>query len=156
MRAPPEIVEPDHRGADIHRLVHDLADLFGVRLAERAAEDREILAEDKDQPAIHRAVAGDDAVAGDLVGIDAEIVAAVLDKHVPFFEGIGIEQQFEPFARGQLAAAVLGFDAPCPTARPRRGALFFQAAEDVVHRASALQPPAMPAALSMPPSRCRR
>ena len=28
------IVEPDHRGADLHRLVHDLADLLGMRLAD--------------------------------------------------------------------------------------------------------------------------
>src|SRR5208282_1373804 len=130
------IVEPDHRGADIDRLIHDLADLLGVRLAERAAEDSEILAEDKDQPAVHRAVAGDDTVARDLVLVDAEIVAAVLDEHVPFLEGTRVEQQLEPLARGELAAAVLGLDAASAATGPRRRSLIFQAAENIVHGTS--------------------
>ena len=83
-----------------------------MRLRQRAAEHREILAEDKDQLAVDRAVAGDDAVAGHPLLGDAEIMAAVLDKHVPFLEGAGIEQYFEPLARGQLAAGVLRLDAP--------------------------------------------
>ena len=136
MRAPPEIVEPDHRRADIHRLVHDFADLFGVRFAQRPAKDGKILAEDKNQPPVHRAVAGDHAIAGDFLFIDAEIVAAVLDEHVPFLEGTGIEQQVEPLARGQLAAAVLGLDAARPAAGPGRLALSFQAVENFLHVAS--------------------
>ena len=136
MRAPPEIVDADHRRPDIHRLVHDLADLFGVRFAERAAEDGKVLAEHKDQPAIDRAVAGDDAVARDAVRVDAEIVAPMLDKHVPFFKGPWVEQQLEPLARSQLAATVLRFGPSDPAARPRRPALFLQPAENVVHFAS--------------------
>ena len=130
------IVEPDHRGADIDSLIHDLADLLGMRLAERAAKNREILAEDKDQPAVHRAVAGDNAVARDLVGVDAEIMRSVLDEHVPFLEGIGVEQDFEPLACSELAAAVLGVDASGPAARARRRPLFFEPAENVVHGTS--------------------
>ena len=48
------IVEPDDRCADLHRQVHDLADLLGVRLRQRSTEDREILAEDEDRPTIDR------------------------------------------------------------------------------------------------------
>ena len=48
------IVQADDRGADLHRQVHDLADLLGVRLRERAAEDREVLAEDEDRAAVDR------------------------------------------------------------------------------------------------------
>src|SRR6266851_5078729 len=107
-----------------------------MSLAEGPAEDGEVLAEDKNQAAVHRTVAGDDAVARDLVALDAEIMAAVLDEHVPFLEGIGVEQQFEPLARGELAAAVLGFDAADAAARPRRRPLFLQAADNVVHRTS--------------------
>ena len=59
------VVEPDDRRADLHRQVHDLADLLGVRLGQRPAEDGEVLAEDEDEPAVDRAVAGDDAVAED-------------------------------------------------------------------------------------------
>jgi hypothetical protein len=40
---PAGVVETDHRGADLDRVVHDLADLFGVRFRQRAAEDGEIL-----------------------------------------------------------------------------------------------------------------
>ena len=60
---PARVVEADDRRADLHRQVHDLADLLGVRLGQRAAEDREVLAEDEDEPAVDGAVAGDDAVA---------------------------------------------------------------------------------------------
>ena len=93
---------------------------------ERAAEHGEILAEHEDQPAVDRAVAGDDAVARDLLLVHAEIVAAVLDEHVPFLEGAGVEQQLDPLARGQLALGVLGLDAPRAAAGAGRRALFFQ------------------------------
>ena len=57
------VVEPDDRRADLHRQVHDLADLLRVRLGQRSAEHREVLAEDEHEPAVDRAVPGDDAVA---------------------------------------------------------------------------------------------
>ena len=136
MRAPPESLRPIDRRADLHRLVHDLADLLGMRLAQRAAEHGEILAEDEDQAAVDRAVAGDDAVARDFLLVHAEIVAAMLDEHVPFLEGAGVEQQLEPLARGELALGVLRLDAPLAAAGARRRALFLQAFENIVHSAS--------------------
>ncbi len=48
----------------------------------------------------------------------------------------GVEQELEPLARGQLAAAVLRLDPLGAAARPRRSPLFFQAVENVVHDAS--------------------
>ena len=57
------IVETDDRRADLHRQIHDLADLLGVRLRQRSTEDREVLAEDEDRPAVDGTVTGDDAVA---------------------------------------------------------------------------------------------
>ena len=39
------VVEPDDRGADLEGEVHQLVDLLGEHLAERAAEDREVLRE---------------------------------------------------------------------------------------------------------------
>ena len=43
------VVEADDRRADLHRHVHDLADLLRVALGQRAAEHGEILRED-DRP----------------------------------------------------------------------------------------------------------
>ena len=56
------VVEPDHRRA--HRLgeVHHLVDLLGEHLAQRAAEDGEVLAEHEHLAAVDGAPAGDDAV----------------------------------------------------------------------------------------------
>ena len=48
------IVEPDDRRADLHREVHHLADLLGVRLGQRSAEDGEVLREDEHQAAVDR------------------------------------------------------------------------------------------------------
>src|SRR4051794_41935357 len=102
-----------------------------MRLAERAAEDREILAEHKDQPAVDRAVAGDDAVARHLLLANAEIVTAVLDEHVPFLEGIGVEQHLDALARGQLALLMLGLDPAGAAAGARRRPLFFHPPQDL-------------------------
>ena len=71
------LVDPDDGGAGLDRQVHDLDDLLAVDLAERAAEDGHVLAEDRDGPAVDRAVAGDDAVAVRAVLLDAEVVRAV-------------------------------------------------------------------------------
>src|SRR3546814_12825251 len=76
-------------------LVHDLADLLGVRLRERAAEHREVLAEHEDQPPVDGAVASHHAVAGDFLLLHAEVEAAVLDIHVPLLEGALVEQDLQ-------------------------------------------------------------
>jgi hypothetical protein len=57
------IVDADHRRAGAQRKVHHLADLFGEDFAERTAENREVLGEEEDLPAVDRGAAGDDAVA---------------------------------------------------------------------------------------------
>jgi hypothetical protein len=101
------VVQADHRGADLHGLVHHLADLLGVGFGQRAAEHGEVLAEHEDQAAVDHAVAGHHAVARDLVVGHAEVHAAVLDEHVPFLERAFVEQQLEPLAGRQLALLVL-------------------------------------------------
>ena len=120
------IVQTDHRRADLHRHVHDLADLLRVAFRQRAAEHGEILAVDEHQPAVDRARAGDDAVAGDLVAGHAEIDAIVLYVEVQLFEAALVEQDFEPFARGQLALRVLRGDPRLPAAQLGRVAAPFQ------------------------------
>ena len=50
------VVEPDDRRPIPEGQVHHLADLFGVRFGERAAEHGEVLGEDVHQPAVDAAV----------------------------------------------------------------------------------------------------
>ncbi len=57
----------------------------------------------------------------------------MLDEHVPFLEGTGIEQHLEPFARRELAFGVLLLDAPLPAAEPRGSAFLFELPQNVRH-----------------------
>ena len=57
------IRQADDRRAGAHRQVHHLADLLGVRLGQRSAEDGEVLRVDEDQPPVDAAVPADDAIA---------------------------------------------------------------------------------------------
>ena len=104
-----------------------------MRFGQRAAEHREVLAEDEDEAAVDHPVAGDDAVAGRAVLVHPEVVVAMLDEHVPLFEGVGVEQQLDAFARGQLALLVLRLDALLAAAEPRAGAFGLELLDDVVH-----------------------
>ena len=128
------IVEPHHRGAHPHGVVHDLADLLRVRLAQRAAEDGEVLAEDEDQAPVDGAPPGDDAIARHALLGHAEVRAAVLDEHVVFLERAVVEQQLQTFAGGKLALGVLSLDPRLAAAQPGAGAALFKRAQDVVHR----------------------
>ena len=120
------IIEADDRRADLHRHVHDLADLLRMAFGQRAAEHGKVLAEHEHQPTVDRARSGDHAVAGDDLILHAEIGAVMLDIHVEFLEAAGIEQHVEPFARGQLALGVLGVDALLAAPQPRGGAATLQ------------------------------
>ncbi len=104
---PARVVDPDHGAAEAQGEIHDLADLLRVGLAERAAEDREVLREHEDLAAVHRAVAGDDAVAvGTPLG-EPEVRAAVLHERVELDEGGRIEQSRQPLAREALPPLAL-------------------------------------------------
>ena len=107
---PAGVVEPDDRRADLHREVHDLADLLGVRLRQRSAEHREVLREDEDQASVDGAVAGDDAVAEEVLAIQPELRRAVGDECVELDERSGVEEEVEALARGELAPGVLALD----------------------------------------------
>ena len=107
---PARIVQPDDRHADLHREVHHLADLLGVGLGQRAAEDGEVLAEDVHQPAVDAAVAGDDAVAERMLVGDPEFGRAMDDIPIELDERAGVEQQLESLARRQLAHRMLLLD----------------------------------------------
>ena len=119
---PAGVEQADDRRAVLQRHILQLGDFLRMRLAQRAAEHGEILGEDEDGAAIDRAPAGDDAVAGNLGLLHAEIGAAMLDEHVEFLERSMVEQQFDAFARGQLALGVLRLDARLAAAEPGPGA----------------------------------
>ncbi len=86
-----------------------------MTFAERSADDREVLAEDKNLPTVDGAVAGDDAVAG--MGVTAADRGAAADlENIDFFEGPFVEQQMQAFPGRQFASQVLNVDALRPAA----------------------------------------
>ena len=101
------VVQPDHRRAHAHGHIHDLDDLRRIGQGERAAEDGEILREDEHQPALDASVAGDEAVAVNLLLLHAEIGAAMGEQLVGLFEGAFVEQEGDALARRHLAFLVL-------------------------------------------------
>ena len=114
------VVDPDHRAPDLDGHVHDLADLLGEHLRERAAEDREVLGEHADGAAEDRSVAGDDGVAERPVLAHPEFDLAVLDEPVELDERARVEQQLDPLAGEELAVLTLPRDRPLRR-RVRRG-----------------------------------
>src|SRR4029079_17696363 len=83
--------------------VHHLADLLGEDLAQRPAEDREVLAEDEDAAAEDRPVPGDDVIAVRAPLEHSEVRLAVADVAVELDERPGVAQFLGPLAREQLA-----------------------------------------------------
>ena len=101
------IVEADDGGSGFEREVHDLDDLFRIRLREGAAEDGEVLREDVGGPAVNKAVAGDEAVAVDHLFGHAEIAAAVADQFVELLKSPFVEQESDTFSGGERSFFVL-------------------------------------------------
>ena len=127
------VIEADDRRPRLHRHVLDLDDLLRVGLRQRAAEHGKVLGEDEGLAAVDGAPAGDDAVAGHLVLLHAELGGAMLDEHVEFLERSLVEQQLDALARGQLAAGVLRLDALLAAAELGARAPFLEGVQDVLH-----------------------
>ena len=127
------IVKAYDRSSVLHRHIEDLADLLGVRLGHRSAQHGEVLAEDIDHAAIDGAPSRDDTVTGRFLVLHAEIGAAVRHEHVEFFKAALVQQQVDPFARCQLATAMLRVDALLPAAKPSGVAPRFEFAQNVLH-----------------------
>src|SRR5512146_2898081 len=106
------VVDADHGAAELEREIHDLADLLGEDLAQRASEDREILREDEDLAPEDGAVAGDDRIAVGAPLEHPEVRLAVADVAVELDEGAGIEELDEPLACEQLPLLTLPLDRP--------------------------------------------
>ena len=128
------IVEADDRSADLHRQVHDLADLLGVGLRERSPEDREVLAEDEDEPAVDRAVAGHDTVAQHVVLGETEFGGSMGDEGIELDERARIEQEIEPLPGRQLAPGVLTLDPYGPATEQRLGPHLIEPAQSLIIR----------------------
>ena len=107
---PAGVVEPDDRRADLHRQVHQFADLLGVALGEGAAEDGKVLGEDEDGSPVDPTVPGDNPVPRDLLLRHPEVLAAVLNQLADLLEAAAVEEGLDPFPGGQLAVAVVAGD----------------------------------------------
>ena len=105
------VVEPDEGRAGLHGQVHHLADLVGDRFTQRASDDREVLGEQVDHPAVDAPVPGDHTVPHGPVVLHAEVGAAVPHEHVQFLERRRIAEGFEPLACRELALGVVLLDA---------------------------------------------
>ncbi len=104
---PAAVVEADDRAAHLQRVVHHLDDLGAVHLAERSAEDGEVLAEHGDGAAVHGAVPGDHAVRVRPVLGDTEVGGPVPGELVELHERARIQEPLDPLPRGQLPLLVL-------------------------------------------------
>ncbi len=98
MRAPPESLSPMTGAPFSTARSMTLQILRGVGLRQRPAEDREVLGEEVDQPAVDRAVAADHTVAGNQLLLHPEVTAAVGDQRIDLDKGAGIEQQLDALA----------------------------------------------------------
>jgi hypothetical protein len=128
------VEQADDGRAGLHRHVLDLDDLLRMRLGQRAAEHREILGKGEHGATVHRAPAGDDAVAGNPALLHAEVGRTVLDEHVELLERALVHQQLEALACGQLAALVLRVDSRPAAAGACALAAFFELFQNVFHR----------------------
>src|SRR5213075_154174 len=98
----------------------------GEHLAERSAEDREVLAEDEDAASEDGAVAGDDGVAVRPALEHPEVRLAVPDVAVQLDERARVAEALRPLAREQLPRVavlrdrLLGAGVPCLVAQLRK------------------------------------
>ena len=127
------IVNANHWRAILHRHIHDLADLLGVRFGQRSTKNRKVLTKDIDHAAVHGAPAGDHAVACRFAFGHAEIGRAMRHKHIEFFKRAFVEQKLHPLARGQLAFRVLCLDTALSPARAGRNAASFKFGKYIGH-----------------------
>ena len=127
------IVQADDRQAHGRRHVHDLLDLLAVRLAERSAEDREVLGEDADLSSVDRAEAGDDTVGVRARVLKSHARRAVARQHVEFLERVLVEEVLDTFARGHLALGLVSLDRGLTTREARLGLACFEFRQTLCH-----------------------
>ncbi len=104
------LVDADDRTAGLDGEVHHLGDLLAVDLAQRAAEDGEVLGEHAGLAAVDGAEPGDHAVAVGAVLLQPERGGAVPGELVELDERAVVEEVLDALARGPLALGVLLLD----------------------------------------------
>ena len=107
---PGPVVEPDHGHPDGGGEIHDLVDLLGEHLAEGAAEDGEVLAEDAHPAAVDGSESGDDPVGVRPLLLEAHAVGPVASQHVELLEGTVVEQVVDALPRRHLPLGVVLLD----------------------------------------------
>ena len=107
---PARVVYADDRTPRGDGEVHDLADLLRIHLAQRAAENGEVLGKDADLAPRDLAVAGYYPVPKGLVLLETKVVGAVNPVAVQLYESVLVEQQLDAIAGRQLAPFALPLD----------------------------------------------
>src|SRR5690606_24208502 len=97
----------DDRHTGLEGELHDLDDLLACHLAERSAEDREVLRVDGHLAAVDGAGSGDDGIPVRALRLHAEGVGAVTHELVELDEGTLVEQLLDALAGRLLALGVL-------------------------------------------------
>jgi len=114
-------------------MTFDLADLLSVGFRKGAPKNREILAEEKDEPSVDHSVARDNTVTSNLLLRHAEVGAAMLDEHVPLFKAAFIEEDLDALSSSEFSFGVLFGDSGRSAPHLRGAALFLQLRNDVLH-----------------------
>ncbi|CAI8216635.1 MAG: Uncharacterised protein [SAR116 cluster bacterium] len=99
----------------------------------RPAKDSEVLRIHKYRPSRNRTITGDNTITRHLGFRHPEIMATMLDEHVPFLKGGFIQQQRDPFARCQLAFGVLCINPALSTPEARLCAFRLKFGKDIGH-----------------------
>ena len=111
MRAPAPSFSPIN-GAPIFAARSITLQIFSAKAPDRLPPKTvKSCAKQKTWRPVDLAVAGDDAVAEDLLLLHPEVGAAVRHELVDLDEAAGIEEQLDALARGELARGVLALDA---------------------------------------------
>ena len=104
------IIQPDDRRSRLHCQIHDLADLPGVRFAQRAAEDGEVLRKCVDQATLNGSIAGNHSVAGNPLFLHPEILGLMHHQLIELLKGARVEEKFDALTSRELARRVLAVD----------------------------------------------
>lgn len=104
---PARIVQADHRSSQLHRHIHNLANLTRICFGKGAAKDREVLGEDKNRAFTYHPVAGYHPVAQRTLFFKSELGATVGDELVYFDETSFFKEQFNTFTGSQFPCRML-------------------------------------------------